>query len=75
LKVKLQISNADGVLYEAVHDIRDEKSFGSACSEAWEQLRAQRLEKATSIGSLYEILNDSVLDLLLGAKITFEKIS
>jgi hypothetical protein len=73
LKVKLRIANADVVLYEGTHDIRDAESFGAACAQAWEQLRLQRLEKATSIGALYDVLNDNVLDLLQGATITLDK--
>jgi hypothetical protein len=73
LKVKLRITTSDAVLYEGVHDIRDADSFGAACMEAWEQLRAERLERATSIGALYDVLNDNVLDLLQGAKITLDR--
>jgi hypothetical protein len=75
LKIRLRITNADGVLHEGMYDIRDAESFGAACSEAWEKLRAQRLDKATSIGALYDVLNDNVLDLLQGAKITLDKAS
>lgn len=73
MKTRLRITCADGVLYEGTHDIRDAESFGKACSEAWEQLRAQRLDKATSIGALYDVLNENVLDLLRGATVTLEK--
>ena len=73
MKTRLRITNAEGVLYEGLHDVRDAESFGAACAQAWEQLRAQRLEKATSIGALYDVLNDNVLDLLQGANITLDK--
>jgi hypothetical protein len=75
LKIKLRVTKADAVLYEAVHDIQDAESFGAACREVWEHLRSQRLEKATSIGALYDVLNDNVLDQLLGAKIYLDKAS
>lgn len=75
MKIKLQIKNEDDVLYEGPYDIRDAESFGSACADAWEKLRRERLEKTTSIGALYEVLNDNVLDLLLGAKLSVEKIN
>jgi len=65
--MKLRVTKADAILYEAVHDIQDAESFGATCGEVWEQLRAQRLEKATSIGALYDVLNDNVLDQLQGA--------
>lgn len=73
MKIKLRVTKADAVLYEGVHDIQDAESFGAACGEIWEHLRTQRLDKATSIGALYDILNDNVLDLLQGAKINFDK--
>ena len=74
MKIKLQIKNEDSVFYEGTYDIRDAESFGAACADAWEKLRRERLEKATSIGALYDVLNDNVLDLLLGAKLSVEKI-
>ena len=61
------------MLYEGVHDIQDADGFGAACAEVWKHLRAQRLEKATSIGALYDVLNDDVLDQLQGAKIYLDK--
>jgi hypothetical protein len=74
MNVRLRITRDDAVLYEGKYDIRDAESFGSACSDAWIKLRAEKLEHATSIGALYDTLNDSVLDLLAGAKISVEKI-
>jgi hypothetical protein len=73
MRVKLRIANDAAVQYEGTYDIRDAESFGRACADAWEKLRAQRMEKATSIGALYDVLNDSVLDLLLGAKLSIDK--
>lgn len=73
MKVRLRITSDGAALYDGVHDIRDAESFGAACSQAWETLRAERIEKATSIGALYDVINDSVLDLLQGAKITLER--
>jgi hypothetical protein len=32
------------------------------------------LEKATSIGALYDVLNDNVLELLMGAKLSVDKL-
>jgi len=73
LKTCLRITNAGGVLYEGLHEIRDAESFGAACRQAWDGLRARRLDKATSIGALYDVLSDNVLDLLQGAVITVNK--
>ena len=74
MKVKLGIASDDHILHEGTYDISDAESFGRACADAWEKLRTERLEKATSIGALYDILNDSVLDLLLGTKISIDRI-
>lgn len=74
MKIKLRVTKADAVLYEGVHDIQDAESFGAAFVEVWEHLRAQRLEKATSIGALYDVLNDNVLDLLRGGNINLDKV-
>jgi hypothetical protein len=67
MKVKLKIEKGDGVLYEQSYDIADAESFGQACADAWRQLREQRLAHATSIGELFEHLNDQLLDELNGA--------
>ncbi|HUI20392.1 MAG TPA: hypothetical protein VLZ74_05040 [Methylocella sp.] len=74
MKVKLQIKDDESLLYVGTYDIRDAESFGAACADAWEKLRMERLEKTTSIGALYDVLNDNVLDLLLGAKLSVEKL-
>jgi hypothetical protein len=70
MKVKLRIKSDDSLVYEGTYA----ESFGAACADAWEKLRTERLEKATSIGALYDVLNDNVLDLLLGAKLSVDKV-
>jgi hypothetical protein len=75
MNVKLRIKSEDSLLYEGTYDIRDAESFGTACADAWEKLRTERLEKTTSIGALYEVLNDNVLDLLQGAKLSVDKLT
>ncbi|QBR70852.1 hypothetical protein CU048_05700 [Beijerinckiaceae bacterium] len=74
MKVKLRIVSDGAQLFEGTYDIRDAESFGTACADAWEKLRMERLDQATSIGALMDVLNDNVLDLLQNAKITLEKI-
>jgi hypothetical protein len=74
MKVKLRIASDDHLLYEGIYDINDAESFGRACADVWDKLRSERLEKATSIGALYDMLNDSVLDLLLGAKLSVDRV-
>jgi hypothetical protein len=73
MKVKLQIHKKGSALYDGTYDIYDADSFGKSCADAWTQLREQRLAGATSIGELYETLNDELLDELLGAEIRLSK--
>lgn len=74
MNVKLLIQKDGLALYERTYDICDAESFGRACADAWTQLREQRLTKTTSIGALYEALDDELLDGMLGADISLSKI-
>jgi hypothetical protein len=74
MKVRLKIEKDDEVLYDRGYDISDAESFGRACAHAWTQLREQRFERATSIGALFEDLNDQLLDELNGATFSLAKI-
>jgi hypothetical protein len=73
MNVKLSIRKNNSSVYERIYDISDAESFGRACADAWTQLREQRLAKTTSIGALYDVLNDELLDGLLGAEIRLSK--
>jgi hypothetical protein len=73
MKLKLRIHRKNSTLYEGTHDIYDAESFGRSCAAAWTRLREQKLDKATSIGELYEKLNDELLDELIGAEISLSK--
>ena len=73
MKVRLKIEKDHAVLYEHAYDISDAETFGKACSHAWTQLREQRLARATSIGALYEELDDRLLDELHGARFSLVK--
>jgi hypothetical protein len=72
MNVKLKITKDGASLYEGVHDISDAGSFGKACADAWAKLRERKFEMATSIGALYEALDDGVLSDLRGARILIE---
>jgi hypothetical protein len=73
MKMRFKIEKGGEVLYEQSRDISDAESFGKACGRAWTQLREQRLARATSIGALFEHLNDQLLDELSGATFSFTK--
>ncbi len=73
MKVKLQIKRSGSSLFEGTYQVTDSESFGRACADAWEQIRARRFDKATSVGALMDVLNQTVLDELQGAEITLSK--
>jgi hypothetical protein len=73
MNVKLRIQKDGSALYEGTYDICDAESFGRACADAWARLREQKFAKATSIGALYESLEDELLDGLIGAQISLSK--
>lgn len=73
MKVRLHIEKQGRLLYEGVHEIIDQDSFGAAFVKAWLAVREKRLEETTSVGELMDILNDEVLDQLQGAEISIEK--
>jgi len=74
MKVKLSIQRRGSSLFEGTYDVTDSDSFGRACADAWEQIRTRRLDKATSVGALIDIMHQNVLDELQGAEITLSKI-
>ena len=73
MKIKLRIKKKGTLLYEGVHEIIDQESFGAAFARVWQGVRQKRLEATTSVGELMEIINDEVLDQLQGAEISIEK--
>lgn len=74
MNVKLRIGRSGSSLFEGIYDVTDAESFGRACADAWEQIRTHRLDKASSVGALMEMLNQNVLDELQGAEITLGKV-
>jgi hypothetical protein len=73
MKVKLKVQKGTAVLEEGTYDISDAEGFGKACTDLWIRLRDDRLAKATSIGALYDRLNERLLDELYGAEIRISK--
>ncbi len=61
------------LLYDGVHEVIDQDSFGAAFAKVWQAVRERRLERTTSVGELMDILNDEVLDQLHGAEVSIEK--
>ena len=73
MKVRLKIEKDHAVLYEHGYEIFDAESFGKACAHAWTQVREKRFAGATSIGALFEQLDDQLLEELDGAKFSLCK--
>jgi hypothetical protein len=73
MKAKLIIRKGTTSLEEGMYDISDAESFGKACADLWIRLREDRLEKTTSIGALYNQLNERLLEELYGAEISISK--
>ncbi len=73
MKIELRVKKGGVPLYQGAHEIIDADSFGRAFADVWAQLRDRRLQKATSIGALMEVLNDDLIEDLNGAQIELEK--
>ena len=73
MRVKLRVKKEGKPWYEGVYDIVDAASFGDACANAWTRLREQKLQSATSIGALYDTLDEHLIDELEGAELSFER--
>ncbi len=73
MKVKLRIRKHGDALYEGTYHVGDADSFGRACADAWSKLQEQRLASASSIGALFEELDEGLLGELLGADISLSR--
>jgi hypothetical protein len=69
-----QVEKDNAILFDQVYEIGDAEAFGRACSHAWAQMREQRLARATSIGALFEELDNQVLGDLDGANLRFSRV-
>jgi hypothetical protein len=75
MKIELIIREKSGrLLYEGRHDITDAQSFGQAFADVWAKVQEQRLQKATSIGNLMEVLNDDAVEEMNGATIGIRRL-
>ncbi len=74
MKVRVRIQREGARLHENVYDISDADSFGRALAHAWTQIQEQKLKETTSIGALYEVLGESVVDELENAEIVVSRV-
>jgi hypothetical protein len=73
MKVKLRVQKKGTALYEGTYDVTDADSFGTACADVWNHLLERRLARASSIGALFDELDEGLLDELYGADISLSK--
>jgi hypothetical protein len=73
MKVNLQVRRNAAILYEGSYDVSDAASFGTACTDIWNRMQEERLAKTTSIGALYDRLDDRLLEELVGAEIAVSR--
>lgn len=73
MRVRMRIHRGDAVLYDGIHDVFDAESFGRACAQAWTHLREKKFETATSVGALFDALDERLLDDLYDAEIRLSK--
>jgi hypothetical protein len=73
MKVKLRTHKDGAALYEASYEVVDADSFGRTCTDVWTQLRDRRLASATSIGVLFDELDERLIEELFGADISLSK--
>lgn len=73
MRIRLCIKKHGSLLYEGVHEIIDQESFGAAFADVWRRVRERQLEKTTSVGELMDILNDETLEQLQGAEIGIQR--
>jgi hypothetical protein len=71
MKMNLRVSKDGRILCEGVYEIGDEDSLGRACADVWNRLKERRIAQSTSIGALYDSLEDGVLTDLRGARFDF----
>jgi hypothetical protein len=69
MKVRLEIRKDGQAVFDGTLDATDAESFAKSWAEVWSALSRQSIEAATSIGALYERLNERVLDQLNGAEL------
>jgi len=74
MRVKLELIKAGSRLHQAVYEIDDNASFGTAFADVWVKIREQCAAKATSIGALMDSMQESVIDELNGAEIRLQKV-
>jgi hypothetical protein len=74
MKLKFSVTRQGRPICSGTYDVSDAESFGAACSDVWERLSRRQIATATSIGALYDSLEDSKAAELRGLRIELEPI-
>jgi hypothetical protein len=74
MKLRLEIHNGGRPLYRGIHDVYDADSFARACAAAWTTISERQAAEATSVGALFEALEDKILEDLNGAELRFSRV-
>lgn len=75
MKLKLSVTRRGSPIYEGIYTVADAESFGAACAAIWEKLNQQKIATASSIGALYDSLEESKAADLRGLRIEFEPVN
>ena len=74
MQLKLSVTRRGTPICESTYQVSDAESFGAACSDIWEKLNRRKIASASSIGALYDSLEDSKAADLRGLRIEFEPV-
>lgn len=55
---ELRVTRKGAQIYQGKHEIADAQSFARACSAAWNEIDAARIKSATSVGALFDDLEN-----------------
>ena len=55
---ELRVTKKGAPIYQGKHEIADAQSFARACSAAWSEIEAARIKSATSVGALFDDLEN-----------------
>jgi hypothetical protein len=74
MKLKLSVTRRGNPICEGIYQVGDAESFGVACSDVWEKLNQRKIAAASSIGALYDSLEDGKAMDLRGLQIEVEPV-
>lgn len=74
MKISLEIRKDQKIIYEGVHETNDASQFGDAFAAVWTALHSRRMEQATSVGQLMDMISDDVLDDIDGSTVSIRRL-